>query len=451
MISQVLHTVRCNISGGAAGEIWNWSLLGVKGLKCLFLSVMKNKAQTRLHQALHQHQQFAAVRAEKTHETLLRVERAVNSVFSRMKLNAPRFGFADMSPCSLYEVKSAQEVDLLCCVKLLDPADVSLDENQVPAGSARVCPKTKTALDNWQDLCGRAASGQEFLSAEKLVAELAKRLLEAVKCLTKQDLGPEVVGVAVRTSKQQATLVVKLIGDDNIRVNILPVIALRGLWPATAHDFEAQLARLPPADRRRVADSCGVLLVAKPVQSCSEFLWRMWFSEVERALLYVEKHGCQGFCMRVLNDLHQTHLEPASLLGPYHFQTLLLCEYFQHPYAEDWTQEKLPERIMGLLSSLKRMLKKRSWPHVFLSGVDLFPRCDSTAARKLETKVASILKDPASFVHPGIKPCRERGHVSVTCNVPADTSSGRVQINIDLQSGKAASVSHWLGNSARSR
>ena len=32
MKSQVLHTVWCNISGEAAGGIWNWSLLGVKGL-----------------------------------------------------------------------------------------------------------------------------------------------------------------------------------------------------------------------------------------------------------------------------------------------------------------------------------------------------------------------------------------------------------------------------------
>ena len=33
MKSQVLHTVWCNISGESAGEIWNWSLSGVKGLK----------------------------------------------------------------------------------------------------------------------------------------------------------------------------------------------------------------------------------------------------------------------------------------------------------------------------------------------------------------------------------------------------------------------------------
>ena len=32
MKSQVLHTVWCNISGGAGGEIWLWSLSGVKGL-----------------------------------------------------------------------------------------------------------------------------------------------------------------------------------------------------------------------------------------------------------------------------------------------------------------------------------------------------------------------------------------------------------------------------------
>ena len=33
MKSQILHTVWCCISGEAAGEIWHWSLFGVKGLK----------------------------------------------------------------------------------------------------------------------------------------------------------------------------------------------------------------------------------------------------------------------------------------------------------------------------------------------------------------------------------------------------------------------------------
>ena len=32
MKSQVLHTVWCNIFNETAGEIWSWSLLGVKGL-----------------------------------------------------------------------------------------------------------------------------------------------------------------------------------------------------------------------------------------------------------------------------------------------------------------------------------------------------------------------------------------------------------------------------------
>ena len=32
MESHVLHTVWCNIAGGAAGEFWHWSLSGVKGL-----------------------------------------------------------------------------------------------------------------------------------------------------------------------------------------------------------------------------------------------------------------------------------------------------------------------------------------------------------------------------------------------------------------------------------
>ena len=34
---KVPHTVWCNISGEAVGEIWNWSLLGVKGLMMAYL------------------------------------------------------------------------------------------------------------------------------------------------------------------------------------------------------------------------------------------------------------------------------------------------------------------------------------------------------------------------------------------------------------------------------
>ena len=33
MKSQILQTVDCDISGEAAVEIWNWSLLGMKGFK----------------------------------------------------------------------------------------------------------------------------------------------------------------------------------------------------------------------------------------------------------------------------------------------------------------------------------------------------------------------------------------------------------------------------------
>ena len=40
MKSRVLHTVRCYISGEAAGQIWNWPLLRVKG----WLSVSPNSA-----------------------------------------------------------------------------------------------------------------------------------------------------------------------------------------------------------------------------------------------------------------------------------------------------------------------------------------------------------------------------------------------------------------------
>ena len=42
MKSQVLHTVWCNISGEAAGELWNWSPLGVKGLNLAHLEWVRS-------------------------------------------------------------------------------------------------------------------------------------------------------------------------------------------------------------------------------------------------------------------------------------------------------------------------------------------------------------------------------------------------------------------------
>ena len=52
MKSQVLHTVWCNISGGAAGEFWHWSLSGVKGLKG-WENVLFELGIERVKQAVH--------------------------------------------------------------------------------------------------------------------------------------------------------------------------------------------------------------------------------------------------------------------------------------------------------------------------------------------------------------------------------------------------------------
>ena len=41
MKSQALLTVWCNISGGAGGEFWHWSLSGVKGLIWLFSELVQ--------------------------------------------------------------------------------------------------------------------------------------------------------------------------------------------------------------------------------------------------------------------------------------------------------------------------------------------------------------------------------------------------------------------------
>ena len=49
MKSQVLHAVWCNISGEATGEIWNWSLLGDKGLTVVHLRNSLTRGKFRIN------------------------------------------------------------------------------------------------------------------------------------------------------------------------------------------------------------------------------------------------------------------------------------------------------------------------------------------------------------------------------------------------------------------
>ena len=52
MKSQVLLTVWCNISGEAAGEIWHWSLSGVKGLNWTHFSSIERRSN-QIHSRPH--------------------------------------------------------------------------------------------------------------------------------------------------------------------------------------------------------------------------------------------------------------------------------------------------------------------------------------------------------------------------------------------------------------
>ena len=394
---------------------------------------MKTKTWTRLDQVLQQNQQYTEARKEKIHETLTKVERVVNRVFSFLQHKEPRFGFDNMSPCSLYEVKSAKEIDLLCTLKCLEPTQVVLNENKVPSGCAKVRLANEAAFATWQDFCGRAASGEACISAEKLVSELAKELQSAVGNILQEGFRSDVANLTAHSSGRQATLTVVLRNGDEIKVNLIPVIHMRGLWPLAAHDFRKKLRHLPPAERLSV-EECGVLLVAKPVHSCSEFLWRLWFSTAERLLLSAQKPRCTAICMRILSNLHQAHLSHAKFLTRYHLQTLVLTEYLEHPAARDWVQEKLPQRIMGLLTALKRMLNQQSCPHVFLNDVNLFPCCDTAMTKVLEKKVSAIIKDPFSFLYPSGISTKGDERLSITCKLPVNTSPSRVQISINLQS-----------------
>ena len=83
MKSQVLHTVWCYISGEAAsGVIWNWSLLGVKGLICRWIQITRSNEDWRGGES-----DFRAIRRDLTFIDLSWKYELVQSQRERMKVS----------------------------------------------------------------------------------------------------------------------------------------------------------------------------------------------------------------------------------------------------------------------------------------------------------------------------------------------------------------------------
>ena len=85
MKSQVLLTVWCNISGEAAGEIWHWSLSGVKGL--ILVQHLLWQVESIVEDKLR-----GTVTAYRDNEDL---QNTIDGIQQEVNYNSQKFGFHD--------------------------------------------------------------------------------------------------------------------------------------------------------------------------------------------------------------------------------------------------------------------------------------------------------------------------------------------------------------------
>ena len=125
----------------------------------------------------------------------------------------------------------------------------------------------------------------------------------------------------------------------------------------------------------------------------SSTLWRKSYSVEERKLLCTidAGGGCRKQLLRILKAMRN---EDPTLKGltSYHLKTLLLHENAKLRDKSDWAKEKLGERFMGLLDSLKQSLEPwGTLPNYFIPAVDLYAGMSSVTRQNIQGRVSHLL------------------------------------------------------------
>ena len=123
----------------------------------------------------------------------------------------------------------------------------------------------------------------------------------------------------------------------------------------------------------------------------SNTLWRRSYSVEEKNLFSTidADGGCRKQLLHILKAMRN---EDPTLKGltSYHLKTLLLHENKKLGSQCDWAQDKLGERFMGLLDSLKQSLGG-TLPNYFIPEVDLYNGMSSIKRENIQGRVKRLI------------------------------------------------------------
>ncbi len=269
-----------------------------------------------------------------------------------------------------------------------------VDDNSTPGCALlKLSDGRKRSMSLWVEFI--TASG--YLSARKIRARFHALVQQACeKCLYKDK-----IRFMTSESNSAGSTEVKLRINDVYTVHIVPAFKCNNIWPRSAHnwptteywpceklinDVKQEGFHLLSKESQLAKEKQHQLLLAQQQQqqqqqqsSSENDSWIISFTDAENKLLSA---GSRHKCLSILKSLIDRHLQlPGNPINNYVIKALVLYECDKHPFDYDWEENKLGDRLNGILLQLISCLQSRTIPAYFLGQVDMFRGKD---ARQLD-------------------------------------------------------------------
>ena len=282
----------------------------------------------------------------------------IDAILNKVTEFDERFDFDQVKTGSDYQrvaIKEGSDLDIALVLKR-EPVRVFCPSLFCPSDYTAVRLSNIGSILKWHDLRVDDEEGS-FLSSEKLLQRFYRYVCWAIAHLNlSEECSVSIHGPAVEVAIQ--------VNEWKV-CKVDMVVALRYAWPyciKTRKDFA-----FVDHDTAESIQSKGILVVPKHCRRSEIPLWYASFVEAENVLIRQQDPGCRRNSFRIVKALLK-----GTKLNSYHLKNIWLkeCEDFQNP--EDWAEENLRYRVLGLLIRVKRAIAHQMIPSYFLPMVNKF-------------------------------------------------------------------------------
>ncbi|XP_044168672.1 protein mab-21-like [Acropora millepora] len=324
------------------------------------------------------------------------IKLVVNVLLSALAKYDPRFTFQSVDSKSFLTEKDTNHFELLIFLSSLSIGleEISIHQNEVSQGMATIEISTRTKAGKiWKSLCRQKGKyGKEYLSSamfrSKLSTLLSKLLADMLFLQHYHDKEMHGIEISNISSEDVVSVLIEIQGVALI-VDLIMAINCEGFWPFQGTAVKRMKNGKNSSERafKLKPINCGIELVSKP--TAEECQWSICFYKAEEYELNFERFPERLKCLQLLKMFVHSELG-CHFLKPNHLKAILLHESAKFPSDQDWSADKVLDRLNNAISLLESFVDREYCPHFFLPSINLLAEASNRDLQVFSRKLKFV-------------------------------------------------------------